>query len=253
MESNHDSETGAIRSALHGRRGQLLKCRHMRMKTQSIHDSFRSAEQRGATQPESQEVKGGEVDKGWDEGAGGRWGSVGVGGAVSLSLGVVMGKAAKEGGLGGGKPKLQKNALPLAQQEVSVAPKQCMRPLSADSGPRGASRERLGAEGNLPQEKGGPSVPAHLLGNPYAFGLSPGAVMQDSRFHSLNLPRQMSNAVPPGHVPEEYLRGFRPYATTEDALRMSSLPLGLDPATAAAAAAYYHPSYLPHPSFTPYR
>ena len=63
----------------------------------------------------------------------------------------------------------------------------------------------------------------------------------------------MSNAVPPGHVPEEYLRGFRPYATTEDALRMPSLPMGLDPATAAAAAAYYHPSYLPHPSFTPYR
>ncbi|KAI9528374.1 hypothetical protein NQZ68_020199, partial [Dissostichus eleginoides] len=124
---------------------------------------------------------------------------------------------------------------------------------TADSVPRGASRERLGAEGNHPQEKGGPSVPAHLLGNPYAFGLSPGAVMQDSRFQPLNMARQMSNAVPPGHVPEEYLRGFRPYATTEDALRMPSLPMGLDPATAAAAAAYYHPSYLPHPSFTPYR
>lgn len=57
--------------------------------------------------------------------------------------------------------------------------------LQADSGPRGASRERLGGEGNLPQEKGGPSVPAHLLGNPYAFGLTPGAVMQDSRFQPL--------------------------------------------------------------------
>lgn len=69
-----------------------------------------------------------------------------------------------------------------------------------------------------------------------------------------SLPRQLPNAVPPGPVPEEYLRGFRPYATTEDALRMPSLPLGMDPATAAAAAAaYYHPSYLPHPSFTPYR
>lgn len=70
---------------------------------------------------------------------------------------------------------------------------------------------------------------------------------------TFSLPRQLSNAVPPGPVPEEYLRGFRPYATTEDALRMPSLPLGMDPATAAAAAAYYHPSYLPHPSFTPYR
>lgn len=68
-----------------------------------------------------------------------------------------------------------------------------------------------------------------------------------------SLPRQLPTAVPPGPVPEEYLRGFRPYATTEDALRMQSLPLGMDPATAAAAAAYYHPSYLPHPSFTPYR
>lgn len=68
-----------------------------------------------------------------------------------------------------------------------------------------------------------------------------------------SLPRQLTNAVPPGPVPEEYLRGFRPYATAEDALRMPSLPLGLDPATAAAAAAYYHPGYLPHPSFAPYR
>lgn len=51
--------------------------------------------------------------------------------------------------------------------------------------PRGAARERLGAEGTLSQEKGGPSVPAHLLGNPYAFGLTPTAVMQDSRFQPL--------------------------------------------------------------------
>ena len=62
----------------------------------------------------------------------------------------------------------------------------------------------------------------------------------------------MAHGVPPGGVPEEYLRGFRPYATAED-LRMPSLPLGLDPATAAATAAYYHPGYLPHPSFNPYR
>lgn len=55
----------------------------------------------------------------------------------------------------------------------------------ADSGPRGATRERLVAEGTLSQEKGGPSVPAHLLGNPYAFGLAPSAVMQDSRFQPL--------------------------------------------------------------------
>ncbi|KAK1891076.1 Genetic suppressor element 1, partial [Dissostichus eleginoides] len=150
------------------------------------------------------------------------------------------------------------HSVPNTPPVVTIAPTKTSNGLwrsegrQADSVPRGASRERLGAEGNHPQEKGGPSVPAHLLGNPYAFGLSPGAVMQDSRFQPLNMARQMSNAVPPGHVPEEYLRGFRPYATTEDALRMPSLPMGLDPATAAAAAAYYHPSYLPHPSFTPY-
>lgn len=68
---------------------------------------------------------------------------------------------------------------------------------------------------------------------------------------TFSLPRQLPNAVPPGPVPEEYLRGFRPYATAEDALRMPSLPLGLDPATAAA---YYSHSYLPHPStFASYR
>uniref|UniRef100_A0A3Q3STZ4 Gse1 coiled-coil protein b n=1 Tax=Mastacembelus armatus TaxID=205130 RepID=A0A3Q3STZ4_9TELE len=151
------------------------------------------------------------------------------------------------------------HAVPNTPPVVTIAPTKTSNGLwrnegrQADSGPRGASRERLSAEGPLSQEKGGPSVPAHLLGNPYAFGLTPGAVMQDSRFQPLNLPRQLPNAVPPGPVPEEYLRGFRPYATTEDALRMPSLPLGLDPATAAAAAAYYHPSYLPHPSFTPYR
>lgn len=65
----------------------------------------------------------------------------------------------------------------------------------ADSGPRGVSRERLGAEAPHQQEKGGPSVPAHLIGNPYAFGLSPGAVMQDARFQplkSVTLPVQYS-------------------------------------------------------------
>ncbi len=62
----------------------------------------------------------------------------------------------------------------------------------------------------------------------------------------------MPHAMPPASVPEEYLRGFRPYATAEE-LRMPSLPLGLDPATAVAAAAYYHPGYLPHPSFSHYR
>lgn len=54
--------------------------------------------------------------------------------------------------------------------------------LQSESGPRGVSRERLASEA---QEKGGPSVPAHLIGNPYAFGLPSGSVMHDSRFQSL--------------------------------------------------------------------
>lgn len=66
-----------------------------------------------------------------------------------------------------------------------------------------------------------------------------------------SLQRPVHHVVPPSAVTEDYLRSFRPYHTAED-LRMSSLPpLGLDP---AAAAAYYHPSYLthhpfPHPAF----
>uniref|UniRef100_A0AAY4BCZ4 Genetic suppressor element-like domain-containing protein n=1 Tax=Denticeps clupeoides TaxID=299321 RepID=A0AAY4BCZ4_9TELE len=148
--------------------------------------------------------------------------------------------------------------VPSTPPVVTIAPTKTVNGLwrsesrQTDSGPRGSSRDRLTAENALPQEKGGPSVPAHLIGNPYAFGLTPGSIMPDSRFQPLNLPRQIPHTLPPAGVPEEYLRGFRPYATPED-LRMPSLPLGLDPATAAAAAAYYHPGYLPHPSFSPYR
>ncbi|KAG5839286.1 hypothetical protein ANANG_G00203430 [Anguilla anguilla] len=133
------------------------------------------------------------------------------------------------------------HSVPSTPPVVTIAPTKTVNGLwrsdsrQAESGPRGASRDRLGAEPALPQEKGGPPVPAHLIGNPYAFGLTPA-----------RLPRQMAHVVPPAGVPEEYLRSFRPYATAED-LRMPSLPLGLDPAAAAAAAAYYHPGYLPHP------
>ncbi|CAB1313716.1 unnamed protein product [Coregonus sp. 'balchen'] len=59
---------------------------------------------------------------------------------------------------------------------------------------------------------------------------------------------QVHPAVSSGAVQEEYLRGLRPFATSDD-LRLRSLPLGLDPTTAAhvtAAAAYYHPAYLHH-------
>lgn len=57
--------------------------------------------------------------------------------------------------------------------------------------------------------------------------------------------------------PEEYLRALRPFAASDD-LRLSSVPLSLDPAAAAAAAAhaaataaYFHPAYLHHPLSLP--
>lgn len=67
-----------------------------------------------------------------------------------------------------------------------------------------------------------------------------------------SLPGQMHPVVPSGAIPEEYLRALRPFATSDD-LRLTSLPLSLDPtaAHAAAAAAYYHPAYLHHPLSLP--
>ncbi|KAM3836127.1 genetic suppressor element 1-like, partial [Diretmus argenteus] len=119
----------------------------------------------------------------------------------------------------------------------------------AEPGVQGISRERVGAESTQPQQdKRTPPIPSpHLLAHP--FGLTPSTVMQDPRVQSLSLPGQMHSVVPSGAVPEEYLRGIRAFATSDD-LRLTSLPLGLDPATAAhaaAAAAYYHPAYLHHP------
>lgn len=70
-----------------------------------------------------------------------------------------------------------------------------------------------------------------------------------------SLSGQMHPVVPSGAVSEEYLRALRPFGTSDD-LRLTSLPLSLDPAAAAAhaaaaAAAYYHPAYLHHPLSLP--
>ncbi|KAJ7413768.1 Gse1 coiled-coil protein [Willisornis vidua] len=154
------------------------------------------------------------------------------------------------------------HSVPSTPPVVTIAPTKTVNGVwrsegrQQEAGSRGSSssagRERLISEPPLTQEKaGGPTVPSHLLGTPYSFGLPPSSVVQDSRFPPLNLQRPVHHVVPPSAVTEDYLRSFRPYHTAED-LRMSSLPpLGLDPATAAA---YYHPSYLthhpfPHPAF----
>ncbi|XP_039083349.1 genetic suppressor element 1 isoform X1 [Hyaena hyaena] len=153
------------------------------------------------------------------------------------------------------------HSVPSTPPVVTIAPTKTVNGVwrsenrQQDAASRGSSsgRERLIVEPPLPQEKaGGPAIPSHLLSTPYPFGISPSSVVQDSRFPPLNLQRPVHHVVPPSTVTEDYLRGFRPYHTTED-LRVSSLPpLGLD--AAAAAAAYYHPSYLaphpfPHPAF----
>uniref|UniRef100_A0A3B3Z095 Genetic suppressor element-like domain-containing protein n=1 Tax=Poecilia mexicana TaxID=48701 RepID=A0A3B3Z095_9TELE len=112
--------------------------------------------------------------------------------------------------------------------------------------PNGLSRERVGAESApLQQDKRTPPVPQpHSLAQ--SFGRTHSSIMQDPRLQSISLPGQMHAVVPSGAVPEEYLRALRPFATSDD-LRLTSLPLSLDPAAAAhaaAAAAYYHPAYL---------
>ncbi|KAM6961418.1 genetic suppressor element 1-like [Aplochiton taeniatus] len=139
-------------------------------------------------------------------------------------------------------------SVPSTPPVVTIAPTKTSSSLwrvdgrQVETGVRGHSRENT-----QPQDKGGhPLVSPHHLR--HSFGLTPGSVMQDPRLQSLSLPGQVHPAVPAGAVPEEYLRGLRPFATSDD-LRLTSLPLGLDPATAAhaAAAAYYHPAYLHHP------
>ncbi|XP_077371777.1 genetic suppressor element 1-like isoform X2 [Festucalex cinctus] len=118
----------------------------------------------------------------------------------------------------------------------------------------GGGRERASTDNaRLQHDKRSPPVPPpHTLLHP--FGLTPSSVMQDPRMQSLSLPGQMHTAVPSGTIPEDYLRALRPFATPDD-LRLTSVPLGLDPSAAAhaaaAAAAYYHPAFLHHPLSLP--
>lgn len=71
-----------------------------------------------------------------------------------------------------------------------LSPNPCPFAFQQEAGSRSSSssagRERLISEPPLTQEKaGGPTVPSHLLGTPYSFGLPPSSVVQDSRFPPL--------------------------------------------------------------------
>uniref|UniRef100_A0A4W4E9R5 Genetic suppressor element-like domain-containing protein n=1 Tax=Electrophorus electricus TaxID=8005 RepID=A0A4W4E9R5_ELEEL len=139
---------------------------------------------------------------------------------------------------------------------VTIAPTKTVNGLwrsegrQAEAVLRGAGRGRLASDPpTSAQDKSTTSLPPHLVGAAFPFGLSPSAVMQDPRLQALNLSRQVPHVLQSGAVPEEYLRsGFRPYGSAEE-LRVSSLPLGLDPGTAA----YFHSGYLSHPTLSAYR
>ncbi|XP_026167537.1 genetic suppressor element 1-like isoform X2 [Mastacembelus armatus] len=170
----------------------------------------------------------------------------------------------KRGSLGPLLGQTRGHAVPSAPPVVTIAPTKTSNALWRADGRQvepsvQGLRERVGAETTQPpQDKRTPPIPSpHPLAHP--FGLTASSIMQDPRIQSLNLPGQMHNVVPPGAIPEEYLRALRPFTTSDD-LRLTSLPLSLDPAAAAAhaaaaaaaaAAAYYHPAYLHHPLSLP--
>ncbi|XP_029379382.1 genetic suppressor element 1-like isoform X2 [Echeneis naucrates] len=163
----------------------------------------------------------------------------------------------KRGSLGPLLGQTRGHGVPSTPPVVTIAPTKTSNGLwradgrQVEPGVQGL-RERVGAENTQPpQDKRTPPVPSpHPLAHP--FGLTPSSIMQDPRIQSLSLPGQMHPVIPSGAVPEEYLRALRPFATSDD-LRLTSLPLSLDPAAvhAAAAAAYYHPAYLHHPLSLP--
>ncbi|XP_057692586.1 genetic suppressor element 1-like isoform X1 [Corythoichthys intestinalis] len=140
--------------------------------------------------------------------------------------------------------------VPAAPPVVTIAPTKTSNGLwRADGRQVEQSVPRLSSSGRPQQDKRTPPIPS--LAHP--FGLTPSSVMQDPRMQSLSLPGQMHPAVPSGTIPEEYLRALRPFATPDD-MRLTSVPLGLDPSAAAAhaaAAAYYHPAFLHHPLSLP--
>ncbi|KAM4573187.1 genetic suppressor element 1-like isoform 1-T1 [Odontesthes bonariensis] len=164
----------------------------------------------------------------------------------------------KRGSLGSLLGQNRGQGVPSTPPVVTIAPTKTNNGLwraegrQVEPSVQGLGRERAGAENSQPQQdkRTPPIISPHPLA--HSFGHTPSSIMQDPRIQSISLPGQMHQVVPSGAVPEEYLRALRPFTTSDD-LRLTSLPLGLDPAAAAhaAAAAYYHPAYLHHPLSLP--
>ncbi|XP_008310186.1 genetic suppressor element 1-like isoform X1 [Cynoglossus semilaevis] len=149
------------------------------------------------------------------------------------------------------------NCVPSTPPVVTIAPTKATRTDRRQVEPsvQALHRKRVGVEYSHPQQETRNLVTYSPQPLTQTFHLASSSIMQDPRTQSLSsLPGQMHPMVSSGAVPEEYLRTLRPFATSDD-LRLTSLPLSLDPAAAtayaAAASAYYHPAYLHHPMSLP--
>ncbi|XP_043575178.1 genetic suppressor element 1-like isoform X1 [Chiloscyllium plagiosum] len=144
---------------------------------------------------------------------------------------------------------------------VTIAPTQTINGLwradnrqSSDSTLRSRNHEHpLSTESLL--KKDNVSVSTHLASSHPAFYLS-GHSIQGSPYSTINLQRPVPHLVSSSSRSDDFLAGFRPYHGRDEIRSLSSLPsLGLDSATAAASAAYYHPAFLSHLPYQhpPYR
>ncbi|XP_048377535.2 genetic suppressor element 1-like isoform X2 [Stegostoma tigrinum] len=95
-------------------------------------------------------------------------------------------------------------------------------------------------------KKDNASLPTHLASTHPAFFLS-GHSIQGSPYSTINLQRPVPHLVSSSSRSDDFLASFRPYHGRDEISTLSPLPsLGLDSATAAASAAYYHPAFLSH-------
>ncbi|XP_072365894.1 genetic suppressor element 1-like isoform X2 [Scyliorhinus torazame] len=135
---------------------------------------------------------------------------------------------------------------------VTIAPTQTVNGLwrgdsrqPSDSTLRSRSRDHpLSTESLLKKDK--TAVHTHLASSHPAFYLSSHSI-QESPYSTINLQRPVPHLVSSSSRSDDFLAGFRPYHGRDEVRSLSSLPsLGLDSPTAAAPAAYYHPTFLTH-------